>query len=467
MEKVISKTRPPIVCVLGHVDHGKTTLLDKIRNTGIAQKEVGGITQSIGASVFLSKEGKEITFIDTPGHAAFSSMRARGTKIADIAVLVVAADDGIYPQTKEALKYILDSNISFIVAITKIDLPSADIEAVKTQLGKEGILLEGSGGNVPYVCVSGKTGEKVEELIEVIFLVAEMMNILGDPEKPLEAYVFETGKDRRGSFASVVVKNGSLSVGDEIMTESTKSKVRGVFDYKGFPLKKVMPGYPCQIIGFTEVPSIGSPVWRVGEKESGLVIERKRPVVEKIAEDEIPIVIKANNAGSLEAVIANLPEKVVVIDSGVGDLTESDVFMAKSANAQIYIFESKASSSVKKLADMEGVNILYFDIIYKLFENLEEQLEKDKKKILGKAEIIQIFPFNNRKVAGCKVIEGEIKKTNPLFLYKGENLIGKIKVISLKKEKHDIELAKQGEEFGIIFVPQLEFAIGDMIISLQ
>ena len=460
--------RPPIVVVLGHVDHGKTTLLDYIRRTNIVQKEAGGITQRIGASVGITKEGKKITFIDTPGHAAFANMRSGGTKVADVAILVVAADDGVKPQTKEALEYIFSAQIPFIVAATKIDLPSASIDKVRSDLEKEQVLFEGRGGDVPLLAVSGKTGQGIEELLEMINLVSELHEIKGNPEGVLEGVVIETGKDRRGVIISIVVREGTLRVGDQIVTDTQKAKVRGIFDFNEKPVKIIGPGEPALILGFSEAPSVGSKIWRLNEKTLIQKVDEKKKLTEiKLGEGQIATILKAKNAGSLEAIIANLPKEIVVLFSGVGDVNESDVFLAKSSKAKIFAFESKISGSVKKLAETEDIDIETFNIIYKLFERFDELIKKAQIEILGKAEIIASFPYENKRVAGCRVLTGKISKTDNLRLVRDEKELGQIKVLSIKKGKDNIDLVKQGEECGVLFTPQLDFKIGDVIISVR
>jgi len=465
-----SEFRAPIVVVLGHVDHGKTTLLDKIRNTNVQGKEAGGITQGIGASVVTTSESKKITFIDTPGHAAFANMRSQGAKVADIAILVVAADDGVKPQTKEALEYILVAKIPFIVAITKMDLQTASLDKVKGELGREQIFFEGSGGDVPLISVSSKTGKGINELLEMTTLVSELNEIgkidEGDA-KLLEAVVIETGKDRRGPFTSVVVRKGEINVGDEIVTETVKAKVRALFDFRGKSVKQVSAGVPVQILGFSDLPTVGSRVWHAKDGASILQINKKRQLQKNVKENELPVVIKASNAGSLEATLANLPESVAVINSSVGEINESDVFVAKSAGADIFAFESKASSGVKKLAATEGVEIHTFKIIYELFEKLEKIIEEGKVKILGKAKVLEIFPYNKRKVAGCKVTEGTVRSSEKIILMRNEKELGEVKITSFKKGKEVIKQAIQGEECGIIFTPQLEFEVGDVLLSVR
>lgn len=457
--------RPPVVSVLGHVDHGKTTLLDAIRKTSVTAKEAGGITQKIGASVAKTKEGKEITFIDTPGHAAFSKMRSRGANAADIAILVVAADDGVKPQTQEAIEHIRKAEIPFIVAITKTDLATANVEQTKGQLEKEGILFEGRGGDTPVVAVSAKKGDGIEDLLEMVSLVAEVNEVNGDLKASLQAVVIETGKDKSGNIVSVVLKQGTLKVGENIYIEGKEAKVRGLFDWEEKRIKEVKPGYPALILGFGFLPPVGSIV--VNEKKEGSTKVEKKREVKEVKEGEIPVIIKAASEGSLEAVTTNIPEKIVIVSSGVGEVTETDVFMAKAASARILAFDSKVSNSVLKLAETEGVKIEKFKIIYKLFDRLSELLEEKRIKIDGKAKIVAIFPYEKRKVAGCKVISGKILKTNKMLVTREDETLKEVKVISMKKQKEDIDEAKEGEECGIIFVPQLDFQVGDVLVSLS
>jgi translation initiation factor IF-2 len=461
-------TRAPIVCVLGHVDHGKTTLLDAIRKTSVAAREAGGITQSIGASVVNTKESKKITFIDTPGHAAFSKMRSRGANVADIAILVVAAEDGIKPQTQEALDLIKKAAIPFIVAVTKIDLPSADPDMVRSQLESQEVAFEGRGGEIPFVLVSGKTGKGVEDLLSTISLLSEVKEVKGSPEAPLEAVVIETQKDKRGSLVSAVVRDGQIRVGEMIYAEGNATKVRGLFNDKAESVKVVFPGEPVQILGFETLPSVGSGIKSDQGSSGGSIAEAKvKKFSYRLQKGQIPVIIKAKNAGALEAVIMNLPKEIVVVDSGVGDIFESDVLLAKSSSVgRILAFESKASPNVSKLAVAEGVRIEPFKIIYELFQRVDEILHKGDLEILGKAEVIASFPFNNKKIAGCRVVNGKISKGDNLLLMRGEKETGKIKALSLKKQKQEISEAKAGEEFGLLFEPQLDFQIGDVVVSV-
>jgi len=474
MKKNKELERPPIVCVLGHVDHGKTTLLDVIRKTNFREKEAGGITQSIGASVVdtgnfgdSGKEGSKITFIDTPGHEAFEKMRLRGAIAADLALLLIAADDGVKPQTIEALGHIRKAGIPFIVVITKIDLPSSDIEAVKGELEKENVLFEGRGGDVPLVSVSAKEKRGIDNLLEMIVLVSEVRGIKGDENASLEAVVIESLKSKAGPIVSVVVKNGALEVGKQITTQKKEAKIKALFDDRGRRVKKVLPGFPAGILGFSELPSVGSIVSEMKEdsviRKGGFSSPGRN--LKKIREDQVAVVIKAKTNGSLEAVVSGLPDEAYVVQAGTGDVTENDVLMAKSANAYLFTFESKIPTKVRRFAETEGVEIERFDIIYKLFEKLGEIIEEGKMKIMGRASIIGMFPFNKERVAGCKILEGEINKGDILKLMRKEEEIGDVKVVSIKKQKLDINKVKQGEECGILFKPQLDFSKGDMLVS--
>lgn len=453
--------------ILGHVDHGKTSILDKIRKTNVTAAEAGGITQSIGASVVTVKDGKKITFIDTPGHAAFSQMRSRGSKVADIAVLVVDASDGVKPQTKEALSLIKEAQVPFIVAINKIDLPAANVEGVLGELEKEEVLFESRGGDTPYLGVSAKTGEGIDQLLETISLLAEVAGIKADPNGALEAVVIETSKEKAGLSVSVVVRSGTLKSGETLYTDSSECKVRGIFDYKGVSVKEILPGQPGQILGFSALPSVGSVI----TSDKNLVTIkgttfRNKDEYKKVKEDELPVILKAKSVGALEALQNLLPDKVVVVASSVGDILESDILMAKSTGAWIFAFETNAPSSVLKLAEAEKVKLNKFDIVYELIDKMTEIVKSGNKEILGRAEIVAAFPFDNKKVAGCKVTMGKILKTSNLTLVRGEREIGNVKALSIKREKSEINQALAGEDFGILFEPQLDFQIGDVILSV-
>jgi len=348
--------RQPIVTVLGHVDHGKTSLLDALRNTNVTGGEAGGITQSIGASVVNG-----ICFIDTPGHALFSGMRSRGSKLADIALLVVDGSDGVKPQTKEAIAHINTAGIPFIVVITKIDLPAASVDVALSELEKEGICFEGHGGQTPYIGVSAKKKEKLQDLLDLILLLAEVNNFEADIEGELEAFVIETNKDKGGNMVSLVLRNGKLKIGDEIFSAlpaqagKTKGKVKGLFDYQNKPVKEVLPGEPAKVLGFESLPGVGALVTDHEINDQPHVVKAVRGVLEK---GKIPFYLKANSAGSLEALTTSIPQEFVIVESSVGDVTESDVLNAKANNALIFVFESKIPGSVKKLAESEKLKTI-------------------------------------------------------------------------------------------------------------
>jgi len=455
--------RPPIVTVLGHVDHGKTTLLDAIRKTQVASREAGGITQGIGATQIETPDGK-ITFVDTPGHAAFSKMRERGVKVADIAILVVAADDGMMPQTREALAYIKENTIPLIVAFTKMDLPSANVEKAKGQLEQEEVFFEGRGGQTPFVELSAKTGQGISELLEVIHLLAGVSGITGDPEGELEAFIIETNKDKRGTTVSVVVKNGKLKAGELISAGNNSGKVKGLFGQNGKLIKEAIPGDPVMILGFSEVPEVGA---RVIAGKGNIFQKAELKGKKKVAEGQIGIVLKAQKRGSLEAIEASLPQGALVLVSSIGDITESDVFFAKTANALIVSFEANTPSGVRNLASTEGVEIASFKIIYELLEFLETRIKQGLLDILGKAEILAEFPFNKTKVAGVGILSGRIAKQDFVVIMRNEKELGKAKISSMRRGKNELSEAKAGEECGVILSPPLDFEKGDILVATR
>ncbi|PJC27912.1 translation initiation factor IF-2 [Candidatus Shapirobacteria bacterium CG_4_9_14_0_2_um_filter_39_11] len=464
--------RPPVVVVLGHVDHGKTTLLDKIRQTNIASSEPGGITQHIGACQ-INYKGQPITFIDTPGHKAFSQMRSRGAKVADLAVLVVAVDEGVKPQTLESLKYIKKAGINYLVALNKIDVSNTNIERVKKLLSQNGIMVEGYGGDIVAVPISAKTGKGIDELLEMISLLAQMAQLKGNSKDKLEGVILESRLDpRRGTLATVLVRNGSLKIGDEVWVEGLRAKIRAMIDDKGKMVKIAVPSQPVGVLGFKTVPPVGGKVKRAeGE------IPEEKPKAKKVEEPQkeekkLRIILKADSLGTLEAIESSLPEKCQVILSGVSDVNESDVLLANTTKAEVIAFDVKISSLVKKLAEEELVKITQFKIIYELLEAVSKKITKflkltKEEEILGRAEIIAEFKIKNERIAGCQVKEGKIAKQNLIQLRRGEEILGNARIKSMKIGKNDVDEAKTGEEFGVVFSPKLDFAIGDMLASLR
>lgn len=456
--------RPPIVTVVGHVDHGKTSLLDTIRKTSVTKREAGGITQSIGATTVLTKEGKNITFIDTPGHALFANMRSRGVTLADICILVVAADDGVQPQTKEAIGLLQASGVPFVTAITKIDLPTSNVETALQSLEKEGVFFEKRGGDTPYVEVSSKTGTGIDELMDLIGLLSEVHEINGEKDAKLDGFVIETVKDKRGMMVSVVVKNGSIKVGSTIFANTLSAKVKGIFNENQKQVKEILPGFAGQILGFSELPETGSLISSDPQTVKEILSVNKN---KNLDDTKLKIFVKAKTAGSMEALINNIPEGVQVVGSGVGDLTESDIFFAKAGNLPIYLFEAKYPNTIRKLAETEGIKIERFEIVYDLLETLKKILEDGREIILGKAQIQASFPFNGKKVAGSKIISGTIKVGTNVKLIRNEKEIGKVRITSIRKQKDEVTSVSQGEECGILFAPQLDFQPSDVLLSVN
>ncbi|MDP3998406.1 MAG: GTP-binding protein [bacterium] len=456
--------RSPIVAVLGHVDHGKTTLLDKIRQTHVAEKEAGQITQRIGAwevEVNLGQEKKKITFIDTPGHEAFVKMRERGAQITDLAILVVAADDGVMPQTKESIKHLEVTKTPFLVALNKIDLPAANPEKVKKQLAGEGVLLEGLGGEIVCVPVSARTGQGIEGLLEMILLLAEMAGLEAKPQAPLRLAVVESRLDsRKGPVATVIVQEGTLRVGDTIELGGVKSRVRGMINDRGEIVEEAGPSMPVEILGLKEVPGIG---------------ETSGPKIQEEVKDETPklkVILKADAAGSLEAIFDSLPQGLEIISSGVGEITESDILLAKTSGALVLGFNLRPSGSVKKLAETEGVLFKTYRIIYELLEEISEAISsltapQSEIVILGRAKIIAQFPFEKERVAGCQVIEGRVSRGDNAQVLRDKEEIGKAKIKSIRHLKTELPKAEAGTECGILLSPQLDFQPGDMLLSYK
>jgi len=467
------QSRPPVVTILGHVDHGKTTLLDKIRKSNVASKEVGQITQAIGAYQ-VDWRGKIITFLDTPGHEAFVKMRSRGAEVADLAVLVVAADDGVMPQTIESIKIIKQTQTPFLVAINKIDLPGASVDKVKGQLAENEVFVEGYGGKVVAVPISAKTGQGIDQLLEMIMLMAEMEELKGDPEGDFEGVVIESKKDRLcGPAVTVLVKNGSLKIGDSLVCEEIFGKVKSMKNDQGKNLKIAEISQPVQVLGFEDIPPVGAKVFLATTLRSLKIYPKKEIKVKKEEEKEekkIKIVLKADTTGSLEAILEVLPPEIEVILKGIGDITESDVLLAKTFSARILGFNVRISSGVAKLAEEEKIEIKTYQIIYDLLKEIEETVLKIiepmiDRNILGRAQIIAEFEIKNERIAGAKVVQGEIDKSGKICVLRGEKIVGETKVKSMKHGKTEIEKADLGMEFGVVFSPPVDFQKGDAIIS--
>lgn len=467
--------KPPVVTIMGHVDHGKTSLLDFIRKTKLVAKEFGEITQAIGAYQ-IEVEGSKITFIDTPGHEAFSKMRSCGAQVADIVVLVVAANDGVMQQTKECIEILKEAKTPFIVAINKIDLPEASVEKVKSQLSEAGVFVEGFGGNVVTVPISAKTGQGVDQLLEMILLTADLEGLKADPQRSFEATVIESEADKLcGPVASLIIKNGSLRPGDKIQAGDAFAKVKMLKNEWGKSVEKAVPADPVLVLGFLALPAVGSLVVHVSEApeaKAPRVREKMTPEEKLVEEKKFKIILKADVSGSLEAIFDCLPTEVNVAEKSVGEITQSDVLLAKTLKAEIYGFNLTLSGEVQKLAETEKVKVRTYKIIYDLTSDLQKRLKEKlepqlKQKILGRAEILAVFEMKGQKIAGGKVIEGKINRSNPVLIKRGDIELVKTKIISLKEKKQDIAEAVTGMEFGAVFSGTIDFQPKDMIISFS
>lgn len=471
--KTSDGSRPPIVVILGHIDHGKTTLLSKIKEMDLTKKEHGGITQHLSAY-----QVRNITFIDTPGHAAFNNLRARGAKVADLAILVVAANEGVKPQTLESLKFIKEAGLNYLVALNKIDLPESNLEKAKMNLVENGILIEGYGGDIVAIPISAKEEKGINELLEMISLLAEMMSLKGSPESELEAVVIESKIDnQRGPLATILVRNGSLSLGEGIKVEETFGKIKAMFNEYGEKVISALPSQPVEVLGFKTVPPVGGLVIKTKKEELAIKPSFKTELSSSSDQDQseekkLKLILKADMEGTLEALKANLPEGCLLIKGEVGEVNDSDVLLAIANHGEIIAFNVKINNQIKKLAEREKIKISSYNVIYELLEKLDYQILRIleptiDETVLGKAEIIAEFKMKDRRIAGCRISEGEIKKTDNFHLYRGKDLIGDLRLKSLKKGKQDVEQAKVGEECGIFFSGNLDFNLGDVLVSYR
>ena len=493
-EKELIK-RPPIVAVMGHVDHGKTSLLDAFRKTNVVSGEAGGITQSIGAYQ-IEFNGEKITFIDTPGHAAFTQMRARGAKATDIAILVVAADDGIMPQTIEAINHIKAAGVPMIVAINKMDKPEANPDRVKQQLAENNVLPEEWGGDAICVNCSAKTGFGLDELKQTILLVAEMQELKANPNKMAVGVVIEAELDKnRGPVANIIVQNGTLHVGDSIMSGLTYGKVRAMFDDHGKAVKSAEPSKPVSILGLNEVPSSGDELYAVEEtlskqviqeridrikkerakQSSGVTLDTFMNKVQEGALKNLNIILKADTMGSVEAIknallaIRNEEAKVNIVHSGTGPVAESDVTLAQTTNSVIVSFNQKTSAKIKNMADSDKIEIKEYNIIYDVVDDVTNAINgmlsvKYEEKYVGSAEIRMVFKLSTAgKVAGSYIKDGKaVRNAIAKVLRNGEE-IGKTTVDSLKIVKDEKAEIAKGFECGIKLHDNIEFKEGDTI----
>jgi len=488
--------RPPIVVVMGHIDHGKTTLLSYIRKTKMP-KEPGEITQSIGAyeiahtpiSINQLNPHKsvsyKITFIDTPGHEAFSKMRQRGAKVADLGILVVAADEGVKPQTREAIETLQESKTPFIVAINKIDKPNANIEKTKQDLMQAGVLLEGLGGNISWQLISAKTGQGIGELLDLILLAADLEGLTYDPTAKASGVIIESKMDsRRGLAVAVIVKDGILRVGDEIATSSAVGKVKILENFLGERVDELEPSSPALIVGFENLPQIGEEFFsgKVELAEIKPVNREIREISAQIGEDSrINFILKADVSGSLEALseIIKTISNVKIISESVGDINDGDVKSALNTNAIIIGFRTRVNKAAENLAKAQNIKIITSEIIYELIKKLEEEIENLKEpEINGQLEILAVFDkggsranaslppkrAGKRQVIGGRVISGSFKNNLIVDIQREEKIIGQAKIINLQCKKRDIGQVSEGEETGILLEADILVNIGDKLI---
>ena len=488
--KTEEKLRAPIVTFMGHVDHGKTSILDRIRKTNIQEKEYGGITQHTGAYQ-ITYNDKKITFIDTPGHAAFTQMRARGGKAADIVVLVVAAEEGVKPQTKEAISHIKAAKVPIIVAINKIDKPGADPRKVKQELAQENILVEDWGGSEMCVEMSAKTGEGLDKLLESILLLSEIIGIKGDPRGELEAFIIESRLDRKkGVVVSCIVRNGTLRVGDVVSASGLNAKVKSMSDYNGKMVKDAGPSDPVEVLGFSGVPSVGDLILTKGSELAELSVNNdKVEIVGKDAKRMVSIVLKADTQGTLEAVKSSLSDLVTssaettyalqFLHTGTGDINESDVMLAQSGKGVVVGFDVKIPSNVEDLAESSGVLVKSYKTIYDLIDDASKLLEgtavTEMSKVKGRAKVLKLFKLESGDIiAGCKVLAGALKvksriavyDKNPADIKKGDEPLYRGSIKKLKKGKDDIDVAGKDNECGVLLKPQFDNISEDMYIEV-
>lgn len=488
--------RAPIVTVLGHVDHGKTSLLDAIRKTKVAAGEAGGITQHIGAYQ-IERNGKPITFIDTPGHAAFTAMRARGAQVTDIAILVVAADDGVMPQTIEAINHVLAAGVPMIVAINKIDLPSAQPDRVKTMLTEHNVVVEDFGGEVVAVPVSAQTGQGLEDLLDAIMLIAEISELKANPDRAANGVVVEAELNpNRGATATFLVKGGTLKQGDAVVVGEISGKIKAMFDDQGKRVKTAPPAYPVEVIGLETVPEAGDKFRVVADEKTARVIvtdrrrgreEREQTTHAHVNLDtlfneisrgnlkELILIVKADVHGSAEALRASLEQlstdevKVKIIHSATGPVSDSDVMLAEASDGIIIAFNTRVDPSAKKRAEAVGVEIRSYSIIYQLLEDIEKALQGMLEPVYapvvdGHAEVRQIFKSSRLgNIAGCFVTDGTLRRGSSVRVIRGKDEIARDKCSGLKRFQDDVREVQTGYECGVTLDEFDKFEEGDII----
>lgn len=493
-----TQPRPPVVTIMGHVDHGKTSLLDALRHANVVAGEAGGITQHIGAYQ-VEQNGQKITFIDTPGHAAFSAMRARGAKVTDIVILVVAADDGVMPQTVEAISHAKAAGVPIIVAINKIDKPDANPERVRTELLRHEIQVESMGGETLEVEVSAKAKTNLDKLLEMILLQSEVLELRANPDRAAEGIVIEAKLDKgRGPVATVLVDRGTLKVGDIVVAGSEWGRVRALLDDRGANVNAAGPAMPVEVLGFQGTPDAGDRVavvenearareiteYRVRQKRENVAkrasgsrgsLEQMMSKLQTAGKKEFPLVVKTDVQGSLEAIVASLEklgnEEVAarVIHGGVGGVTESDVTLASASDAAIIGFNVRANKQARDAADRDGIEIRYYNIIYNLVDDVKAAMSgmltpERRETFLGNAEILEVFNISKvGKVAGCRVTEGMVERGASVRLIRDNVVIHEGKLGTLKRFKDDVKEVHAGQECGMNFEAYQDMRAGDVI----
>jgi translation initiation factor IF-2 len=490
--------RPPVVTILGHVDHGKTTLLDAIRETNVAEGEVGGITQHIGAYQ-AEHNGHLITFLDTPGHAAFTAMRARGAQGADIVILVVAADDGVMPQTKEAIAHAKAAKVPIIVAMNKIDKANADPDRVRQQLAEVGLVPDDWDGDTIVVPMSAKRREGLEDLLEAIVLVADNMDIRANPDGKVIGTVIEAELDKaKGSMATLLVQNGTLKVGDVVVAGRAFGRLKALFDFRGRRIRKAEPSTPVSVMGLNEVPQAGDLFQVVpSEREARINVSDKIKISENIAFSigkqpqitleqlfdqfkagtiqELRLIIKADVQGSLEPIISSLKNlcteelNVKILYAETGNITENDVMLAAASKAVIVGFSVQADVAARRLAEKEGVSIRLYDIIYRMIEDIEKALNGmlepvEQETVLGHAEVRKVFRISKvGNIAGCYITDGEIQRNLRGKVLRNGEVVAIGEISSIKHLQEDVRELRQGFECGIAIRNFSDFIEGDKI----
>jgi len=488
--------RPPVVTILGHVDHGKTSLLDAVRQTDVAAGEAGGITQHIGAYQ-VEKQGRTITFLDTPGHAAFTAMRARGAQGADIVILVVAADDGVMPQTKEAIAHAKAARVPIIVAMNKIDKPNSNPERVKQQLAELELVPDDWGGNTMVVPVSAKLKQGIDDLLEGILLVADNADIRANPAGKVMGTVIEAEVDKsKGTIATLLVQNGTLSAGDIVVAGKSFGRMKAITDYKGKPVQKAGPSTPVAVMGLNEVPSAGD-VFQVvaSEKEARAIVAERVEANKSKAQAKktvsledlfasvqagearaLSLIVKADVQGSLEPILGELEKlgkgeiAINILYAETGNIGENDVMLASASKAIIVGFNVQADVSARRLAEAEGISIRLYDIIYRMTEDIEKALKgmlepTVVEKVIGRAQVLAVFSASKLgRVAGCRVVDGELRRNSKVRLYRGTDLVYEGEMASLRHEKEDVREIRTGYECGVGLKNFNDIQVNDLLI---